>query len=219
MTQPRAPRESTKPTGSSESTESWGAVRGDVVRAFRVPFVLVLVLCGIELVNTILLHRLNAFGVVPRTAGGLVGVVFMPLLHGGWGHVIGNSVAVMLFGTTMMLMRPRGEMLFVSLFTAVVAGLFVWCVGASGSHHVGYSGVLFGYFGYLVSIGAFERKPGTVLLSVAFALVYGTMIFGVLPGQTGVSWEGHLGGFGAGIAAAGLVSLRNRRIRTPSAAV
>ncbi len=199
-------------TQIKNENESWGALGGDLVRAFRVPFVLVLALSAIELLNTILLHRLSALGGVhPREVAGLVGIVAMPFLHGGWMHLVSNSIAIMLFGSTMLLMRPKGEFFFVSVVTGVVAGVFVWCVGASGSSHVGYSGVLFGYFGYLVSIGAFERKPGTVLLSVSFALVYGTMIFGVLPGTTGISWEGHLGGFLGGVGAAALVSRRNRK--------
>jgi membrane associated rhomboid family serine protease len=191
--------------------DSWGSVRSDVVRAFRVPFALVLVLCGIELVNTLLMHRLNAFGITPRTSFGLLGIFCMPFLHGGWAHVLGNSLSLMLFGSTMMLMRPKGEMLFVSIFTALGGGLFVWCFGATGSHHVGYSGVLFGYFGYLVSIGVFERRIGTILLSLSFGLVYGAMILGVVPGQPGVSWEGHLGGFLAGVVAASVVARRGKR--------
>jgi membrane associated rhomboid family serine protease len=220
----RAPAFADSTTGPPWSTirvmpptkDSWSSIRSDAVRAFRVPCVIALVLCGVELVNTFLHHRLNVFGITPRTPFGLIGIVCMPLLHGGWAHVLGNSLALVLFGSTMMLMRPRGEMLFVSVLTALGSGLFVWCIASTGSHHVGFSGVLFGYFGYLVSVGAFERRVGTILLSLSFGLVYGAMVFGVLPGQPGVSWEGHLGGFLSGILAAFAVGRRGKS--RPSAA-
>lgn len=192
----------------------WSDLGGDIVRAFKVPLVLVVVLCGIEVVNTVLLHRLNAFGVHPREPIGLVGLLFMPFLHGSFSHVIGNSITLMLFGTTMMLMRPRGDMLKVSIATGLGAGLFAWVVGSAGSVHVGYSGVLFGYFGYLLAIGFFERTIGSILLSLSFGAIYGVLIFGVLPGQPGISWEGHAGGFLTGVVLAFIMGRKARSGRS-----
>jgi membrane associated rhomboid family serine protease len=197
--------------------ESWSALRRDVVRAFLVPAAIAALLIGIEVLNTLLMHRLNAFGVVPRTGMGLVGVLAMPLLHGGFDHVLGNSTTLLLFGPTMLLMRPKGEFARVTVVAAIAGGLCAWLLGGSGSHHVGYSGVLFGYFGHLLAVGFFERKIGSVLLSLTFGAIYGVMVFGVLPGQPGISWEGHMGGFLGGLATAAFAARRSRQPQKPAA--
>lgn len=197
--------------------ESWSALRKDVVRAFVVPAAIAVVLIVIEGINTLLLHRLNVFGVAPRTGFGLVGLVAMPLLHGGFDHVLGNGATLLLFGPTLLLMRPKGEFARVTVVAAITGALCAWLLGASGSHHVGYSGVLFGYFGHLIAIGFFERKFGSILLSLVFGAIYGVMVFGVLPGQTGISWEGHLGGFLGGLATAAWAARRSRQPPKPAA--
>lgn len=87
-------------------------------------------------------------------------------------------------------------------FLAVLWGLGTWLVGASDSVHIGASGLVFGYFGYLLLAGFFERRFFSILLSLLVLFAWGGMIFGVLPGQTGISWEGHLFGFlGGGLSA------------------
>jgi len=90
--------------------------------------------------------------------------------------------------------------------SALVSGLGIWLFGASNSIHIGASGLIFGYFGYLVARGYFERSFTALLLAVIALILYGGILMGALPGQPGVSWQGHLFGFAGGILAAYLLA-------------
>jgi membrane associated rhomboid family serine protease len=159
------------------------------------------VLWAIEIVDTVLLSStLQTFGLQPRTLDGLVGVLTMPFLHGDWDHIASNTFPLAIFGT-LILFRGLNRFLAVTGITILVSGLLVWIAGSSGNH-IGASGLIFGYLGYLMSVGFWERKMGTILLSLGVGFLYGGMLWGVLPGQTGISWEGHLFGFLGGVLAA-----------------
>jgi membrane associated rhomboid family serine protease len=158
-------------------------------------------LWAIEIVDTVLLSStLQTFGLQPRTLDGLVGVLTMPFLHGDWDHIASNTFPLAIFGT-LILFRGLNRFLAVTGITILVSGLLVWIAGSSGNH-IGASGLIFGYLGYLMSVGFWERKMGTILLSLGVGFLYGGMLWGVLPGQTGISWEGHLFGFLGGVLAA-----------------
>jgi membrane associated rhomboid family serine protease len=105
------------------------------------------------------------------------------------------------------LIAPRGSkiLLWVSLFIILLGGVGVWVLGRSAIH-VGASGLVFGYFGYLVSRGWYERRPGSILVAIAVIVLYGGLIVGVLPVPGFISWESHLFGLIAGVLAA-----RNQR--------
>jgi membrane associated rhomboid family serine protease len=92
----------------------------------------------------------------------------------------------------------------------IVSGLGVWLFAPPNSIHIGASGVIFGYLGYLLFRGYFQRSPGAIFLSLFVAFVYGSMIWGVLPNQNGISWQGHLFGFIGGAIAARLLSPQKR---------
>lgn len=144
---------------------------------------------------------LNNWGVVPRTRDGLWGILFAPFLHGSVQHLVANSIGFAILGSLVMLRRTR---LFfpVTLFAMLGSGLFAWTFGPSNSDHIGASGVIFGYLGYLMTAGLFARSWGSILLSVVVTALWGGMVFGALPNQPGVSWQMHLGGFIGGILAA-----------------
>jgi membrane associated rhomboid family serine protease len=166
---------------------------------------LVLVAWAIELVDIFVFRqRLNLFGIYPRTLIGLRGIVFAPFLHGGIYHLVANTVPFVTLGWLIML-RRTSDFLIVSLISALVGGLGTWLFGRP-SIHIGASGVIFGFLGYLLTRGWFERKPLSIALSLFVAIVYGSMIGGVLPVNGWVSWEGHLFGFLGGVAAAWLMS-------------
>ncbi|MCB9792533.1 MAG: rhomboid family intramembrane serine protease [Alphaproteobacteria bacterium] len=154
----------------------------------------------LELVDVLLLGgALDRFGVRPRTLSGLWGILFAPFLHAGVAHLLANTVAgVPLAFLTMA--RKRMDFMVVSVVSAITAGLGAWVFGAPGSVHIGASGVIFGYLGFLLGRGVFERRLGAVLLSALVAFLYGGMIVGVLPGLfPGVSWQSHLFGFLGGL--------------------
>ncbi|MEW6283752.1 MAG: rhomboid family intramembrane serine protease [Candidatus Eremiobacterota bacterium] len=167
---------------------------------------LLLTFWALETVDVVLLHQaLNRYGIVPRTQDGLWGILFAPFLHGGFPHLIANSVPFLVLGW-LVLVRGVKDFLAVSLVTVLVAGLGTWLVGAAGTVHIGASGVVFGYLGYLMLRGFFERKILSILLSIGVGYLYGRYLPGVLPGQQGISWECHLFGFLGGALAAWLMT-------------
>jgi len=177
----------------------------DLMRYALVLFVFLGVLWGLEIVDLILGEPLNAFGVQPRTIPGLAGILFHPLLHGGLGHLLGNTIGLFVFGWMVMLREEKHFYVVIGL-TWLIGGAGTWLFGAAGSTHIGASGLVFGLFGYLLLAGVFERRFGSILLSLFVLVTWGGMIFGVLPGQLGISWEGHLFGFLAGALCAKLLA-------------
>jgi membrane associated rhomboid family serine protease len=147
---------------------------------------------------------LDSFGITPRSLSGLLGIFFAPFLHGSFAHLIANTVPFLTLGFLVML-RGLGTFIGVTLTIMVLGGLAVWLFGAGNSVHVGASGVIFGYIGYLLARGYFERSFGSIAIAVLVAVVYGGALWGVLPGNPRISWQGHLFGFLAGVVAAGLL--------------
>ncbi|HZF55333.1 MAG TPA: rhomboid family intramembrane serine protease [Polyangiaceae bacterium] len=165
-------------------------------------------LWAIEIVDAVLFQgSLDRFGVRPRSMEGLVGVAFAPLLHMGFGHLIANTLPLITLGWLIMLRETR-DLVVVTVLAALVSGLGTWLIGASHSVHIGASGVIFGYFGFLLLRGYFERSILSIGLSLAVAAVYGGMLWGVLPSGYRISWEGHLFGFLGGVLAARMLSRR-----------
>ena len=163
-------------------------------------------LWAIELVDTFVLgSRMQRYGIHPRTISGLWGVLFSPFLHGGFGHLIANSGPFLVLGT---LVRSRGKVRFVeaTIVIMLIGGLGTWLTGGGNSNHIGASGVIFGWFGYLLLAGWYERSMVTIGTSVVVGALYGGMIWGVLPSRPGVSWQGHLFGFLGGWLAAKLIA-------------
>ncbi|MBW4692875.1 MAG: rhomboid family intramembrane serine protease [Lyngbya sp. HA4199-MV5] len=145
-------------------------------------------------------RTLDIYGIIPRTIIGLRGILFAPFLHGNFAHLIGNTVPFVALGWLIMLRETR-DFFWVSLITAVVSGLGTWLFGSPGVH-IGASGVIFGYLGYLLARGYFERSMTAIAMSLFVGALYGSLIWGVLPTRVGISWEGHLFGFIGGILAA-----------------
>jgi membrane associated rhomboid family serine protease len=147
---------------------------------------------------------LDSHGIQPRTLSGLWGILFAPFLHGGFAHLLANTVPFLVLGFLVML-RGLGTFVGVSLLVMVLGGLAVWLLAPSNTIHIGASGLIFGYVGYLLARGYFERSFGSLAIALVVAVLYGGALWGVLPGQPGISWQGHLFGFLAGVAAAGLL--------------
>ena len=145
----------------------------------------------------------RAFGLVPRAVSGLDGIVGMPLLHGDFAHLASNTPPLLVMGALLAATATRA-LLAVNAVIVAMGGLLVWLFGDTAIH-VGASGLVFGWFGFLTARGLVDRSPVTMGAAVLVAFLYGAMIWGVLPGQPGVSWEAHLFGFLAGAAAAFLI--------------
>ncbi len=172
------------------------------VIGLRTICVLVIIIWCVELVNSILNHSLNTHGVYPRELHSLPGILFWPFLHGNLQHLIMNTVPLMVMGF-FVATRGVGRFVLVSLFITIIGGLGVWCIGRE-AYHVGASGLVFGFFGYLIALGIYERSLVPMAVSSFIVFCYGGLIFGVLPGESFVSWEGHLTGLCAGVLVARL---------------
>lgn len=201
-----SPRAGTLPTPDEARRAFWAELRRDA----RIIVGVLAVLWAILIVNAIFFQgALNNLGLVPRTSIGLRGILTMPLLHGGISHLFGNSFGIALLGG-MVILREEADFWIVTATGWLIAGIGTWIFGRP-STHIGYSGVIFAYFGYLLLTGFFERKAGAILLSLVSLVLWGGMVFGVLPGQPGISWEGHLFGFIGGAVAAWLLARHGRR--------
>jgi membrane associated rhomboid family serine protease len=149
-------------------------------------------------------------GIVSRQLDGLWGVVWAPLLHGGWGHLIGNTVPFLVFGFLAMAGGVR-QWVAVTALIWLVSGLGVWLVGPDGFYTVGASGVIFGWLAFLLARGFFARSARQIGLAVVLFAVWGSVLFGVLPGQLGISWQAHLLGALGGLLAASIVARADGR--------
>lgn len=165
-------------------------------------FGLLAAMWAVEVVDFVLpMVDLDQFGIRPRSARGLVGILLSPFLHVGFGHLLSNSLPFLLLGGLVMT-GGRRRFILLSLWLTVIGGGGVWLLGGSRTVHVGASLLIFGYLGFLISRGFVERSISGVLVSLGILLAYGGMLYGVFPGQPGISWLGHLCGFLAGIAGA-----------------
>lgn len=170
----------------------------------------VAILWLIEAINTGLGHAFNVFGIYPRELETLPGILFWAFLHGNFQHLIMNTTPLLLLGL-FVAMRGPGVFLKTSATVMVVGGLGVWIFGRE-AYHIGASGLVFGYFGFLVAVGIYERRISSLAVASLAVFYYGGLIFGVLPSDSFVSWEGHLFGLVAGVLAARLMARQPAQI-------
>ena len=172
--------------------------------AFRkalVPVVLfVLLLWLIEALDRGLHLSLEQLGVYPRTAAGLTGVLFGPLLHGSWSHLLSNSFALLILGTALRYGYPRaaGPAL---IMVYLLSGLGVWCLGRD-SYHFGASGLTHGMMFFIFTTGILRRDRLSIALSMIAFFLYGGMVWSIFPQEPGISYESHFFGAASGVLAA-----------------
>ena len=152
---------------------------------------------------------LDIFGIIPHQVIGLRGILFAPFLHGDFPHLIANTVPFLILGWLVML-QETSDFFIVTGLTMLVGGLGVWLFAAPGYIHIGASILIFGYLGFLLLRGYFQRNIPSILLSILVFLLYGGTIWGVLPSRPGISWQGHLFGFLGGVLAAKLIATEKK---------
>lgn len=169
----------------------------------------------LEVVDAFVLRgSLDGLGIRPRSLDGLRGILFAPLLHGGFGHLIANTIPLAVLSWLVLTTRRLANFVAISLIILVVAGLGTWLVAPRASLHIGASGLIFGYFGFLLAIAYFERSIQSFVLAIVVIIFYGSMIFGVFPRGGGISWQSHLFGLIGGGAAA-FVTGRRQTMLSP----
>lgn len=167
---------------------------------FHTLLCLIAALWLVEAVNLLSGHQLCRWGILPRTLSGLRGIPLSPFLHAGPGHLLLNTAPLAILGG-LVLVSGRRRFLKATAIIILAGGLGLWFIGRP-SYHVGASGLIFGYFGFLLARGILIPRPGALLIAVLTAVAYGGMFWGLAPTWGYVSWEGHICGFAAGIMAA-----------------
>ncbi|MEU9691605.1 rhomboid family intramembrane serine protease [Amycolatopsis japonica] len=164
----------------------------------------------VELVDVVLPLDLDqSGGIVAREVSDLDGVLWAPLLHAGWGHLFSNTVPVLVFAFLAM-SAGIGRWVLVTAIIWVLSGLGVWLIAPGGTVTVGASGVAFGWLAFLLVRGIFNRAVGQILVAVVLLGIWSGMLWGLLPGDPGVSWQGHLFGALSGVFAAWLMARADR---------
>jgi membrane associated rhomboid family serine protease len=166
-------------------------------------------LYAVEAVDQVTSLNLDRDGIVSRHLDGLWGILWAPLLHGSWEHLLGNTVPFLVFGFLAMA-GGIGQWVAVTATIWLISGFGVWLVGPSDTYTVGASGVIFGWLVFLLCRGFFARSARQIGLAIVLFAVWGSVLFGILPGQPGISWQAHLFGALAGLLAASIVARADR---------
>lgn len=171
------------------------------------------IMWALEIVDSLPRIDLDGWGIEPRDTGGLDGIVLAPFLHGGFGHLIGNTIPFLMLGATIAL-SGLARVIAVTAIVALVSGLGTWLIAPVNTVHIGASGVVFGYATYLVARWLYTRQLMHLLMGVIVALVWGATLLGGLVPTPGVSWQAHLFGALGGFIAAATLDGRDRRRST-----
>lgn len=200
-------------TDPRSATGGGGALKLLWQRAIAIILAFTALLYAVEGVDSVTGHKLDLeAGVEPRRVGGLDGILFGPVLHANWEHLMGNTLPVLVLGLlTLLTGIARG--LAATAIIWVIGETGTWLTGATGSVHVGASVLVFGWLTYLISRGLFARNVAQIAIGVLVGLLYGSILWGVLPGQDGISWQGHLFGAVGGLVAGWVLSGDERRHR------
>lgn len=221
-------------TPEGDGSDSWGALardaRSHLLRSALPVLLPVAVMWMLLLVRLVTGNWLTlSLSLEARELSGLIGIVTMPLVHSGFAHLIGNTAAWLLLGGLIALLDRRFPLILLLIW--LLSGAVLWVIGtpwvcqAPGSldcagHHIGASGVTYGFGAFLIAYGLLTRRIVAVLVAVLVLLVHGvSMLFGMLPftAGTGVSWTAHLSGAIAGVVVALLMTRTTRAARAARA--
>lgn len=176
-------------------------VFGEIKTQILILGTLVGVMWVTEILDTFVFrHGLDLLGILPRNPIGLRGILFAPFLHGSFAHLGANTVPFLVLGWLIMA-QSISNFVVVSVICILVGGLGTWLFGANALH-IGASGLIFGYLGFLLARYYFDRRLSSGLIALFVGFTYGSILWGILPSTPGISWEGHLFGFLSGIVAA-----------------
>ncbi len=169
---------------------------------YLVPWLQILgILWSINIINWVMGSPLNIFGIIPRHPFGLVGIIFSPILHRNFTHLLMNTVPLFCLGLALLATQGAQTFCWVTLVVMVLGGMGVWLFARKGVH-IGASSLISGYFGYILILS--YKQPGvvTILLAATAAYYFGGIFLGIFPREKHISWEGHFFGFVSGIVCA-----------------
>ncbi|WP_068177917.1 rhomboid family intramembrane serine protease [Mycobacterium sp. UM_CSW] len=205
------------PATKSKKRPQW-VVGGATILTF------VALLYLVELIDQLMGGRLDSNGIRPLTTDGLWGIIFAPVLHANWQHLMANTVPLLVLGFLMTL-AGLSRFVWATVIVWVLGGFGTWLIGNVGSacgptDHIGASGLIFGWLTFLLVFGIFVRKFTDIVIGLVVLFAYGGVLLGAMPVLHqcgGVSWQGHLSGAVAGVVAAYLLSAPERKAREKKA--
>lgn len=204
-----------KPAGGAVASGGNGALKLLWQRAIALTLGFTALLYGVEGVNSVTDNALDGAGVRPRSEEGLVGILFAPVLHANWGHLFGNTLPVLVLGL-LTLLTGIGRGLTATAIIWVIAGLGQWLTAPPHSVSVGASVLVFGWLTYLICWGWFSRNVLQIAVGLVVLVLYGSILWGVLPSNPEISWQGHLFGAVGGVVAGWVLASNERRHRRGS---
>jgi membrane associated rhomboid family serine protease len=168
--------------------------RSKAAESLFYPFLFVFMLWAIRIFEYISKIDLSHFGILPRSYEGLAGILFSPLIHGNFDHLLSNTLPLLILGIiiTYFYRRIAFEVFF---WIYLMTGVWVWISANSKGYHIGASGLVYGFLSFLFFSGVFRKDSRSIALALLVTSVYGGLVWGIFPLQSGISWESHF--FGA----------------------
>jgi membrane associated rhomboid family serine protease len=163
-------------------------------------------LWAFNILNWIVGSPLNYLGILPRNFFGLIGIPLSPFLHRNFTHLLFNSIPLFVLGLALLTSDGVIGFCWITLVVTMAGGLGVWLCARPGIH-IGASGLISGYFGYILVSAYTQPSVITILIAVLAAYYFGGIFLGIFPGKKDISWEGHLFGFLSGVLCAYLPNL------------
>src|ERR1700759_1049194 len=208
------PRRRPGPAATQTTKRSTWTVGGATILTF------VALLYLVELIDQLTRHSLDVNGIRPLESDGLWGIVFAPVLHESWQHLMANTVPLVVL-VFLMTLAGLSRFIWATAIVWILGGFGTWLIGNWGSNcgptdHIGASGLIFGWLAFLLVFGIFVRRFTDIAIGLVVLFVYGGVLLGAMPvlGQCGgVSWQGHLCGAVAGVVTAYLLSAPERKAR------
>jgi membrane associated rhomboid family serine protease len=199
---------------TSSATESSGplGLDRDRRRAFVFVGAMAAIMWAAEIVDAVLGGDLDAYGIEPRDTDGLDGIAFSPFLHGGFDHLIANTIPFLVLGGTIAL-SGLARVVSVTAIVAVIGGFGTWLVAPENTIHIGASGIVFGYAAYLIARAVWTRSLAHMGAALLIMGIWGLTLLGGLLPQEGISWQGHFFGAVGGVVAAWALDGRTARRR------
>jgi membrane associated rhomboid family serine protease len=184
-------------TEARDPHEDLATERPRFIKSLLFPAMFVVLIWVVKTTELVFDLELYSWGLFPKTLQGLRGIVFSPLIHGDFSHLISNTFPLLLLGSALFYFY-RDVAFRVLLFSVAITGLWVWVLGRP-SYHIGASGLIYSLAAFLFVSGVIRRHPRLMALSLLVVFLYGGMVWGIFPVQERVSWESHLMGMLSGI--------------------
>jgi membrane associated rhomboid family serine protease len=184
--------------------------RSDRQAGFLLVIGMVALMWVLEVVDSF--SDVDDYGIQPREPDGLVGILTSPFLHGGWDHLISNTIPFLAMGLGIAL-AGAVRVVAVTAIVMLVGGVGTWLVGPDNTNHIGASGVVFGYASYLLIRGFYNRSALELVMGLVVGVLWGSVLLGGLVPREGISWQGHLFGGIGGVVAARVLATRTPRSR------